>query len=320
MAKQSLNEDVLKEFVLPVNKKILIKPIIKKGKWLSEEHSGNFMYDNTKMTITVPLSTQTGQIIDPLTKEEREFFENRDKSGMDFKQGDLNVYKKSNQLTGETNFWLNFEYRLYKNQGVLEEGTTLAELDLSKPMDYITYKVLLANSLPGGQVAPSWSDRFNQGTYRIALVNSKDEDELEASKTDKLAEAFAFYGTIQNSHTKMFELLSVYWLENRKAVRPAKDSTMEFLKKEISKIIHDNVDSFLSLINSNYEEKLLINEALSCGAIRMEGRAFLTADGVPLGETLRQIILYYRDDRNSEQKVKLIAQAEAYKEKKVNKE
>ena len=61
-------------FTLP-NKKIHIKPIIKKGKWLSEEHSGNFMYDNTTAIITVPISAQTGQLVDPLTKEEREFFD-----------------------------------------------------------------------------------------------------------------------------------------------------------------------------------------------------------------------------------------------------
>lgn len=317
MAKEKVTAEeqaILNEFVLP-NKKIYIKPIIKKGRWLSEEHSGNFMYDNTKLTITVPLHAQTGQLVDPLTREEREFFENRSKSGLDFSPGDLNVFKRENKLTGELNFWLNFEYRIFKNQGVVTPDTVLDILDLSKPMDYIKYKVCLTNSLPGGQVAPSWSERNEQGTYRIVLIDSKEEDEVSATKADKFAEAWKFYLTVQNSHSKMFELLNVYWLENRKANKPPLDADMDWMKKELSRIINDNVDSFLSLINSNYEEKLLINNAMKCGAIRMSGSLFLNVDGTPLGNSLKEVILYYRDDRNSEQKMKLIAQIEAYKDK-----
>lgn len=305
---------LLDEFVLP-NKKIFIKPIIRKGRWLSEEHSGNFMYDNTKMTITVPIHAQTGQLVDPLTKEEREFFEDKSRSGLDFKEGDLNIYKRENKITGELNFWINFEYRIHKNQGVVDSDTVLDVLDLSKPMDYIKYKVCLTNSMAGGQVAPSWAERNNQGTYRIVLIDSKDEDEVSANKADKLAEAWKFYTTVQNSSTKMRELLTVYWLENRKATRPAEDANLEWMKKELSKIINENVDNFLGLISSNYEEKLLINKAMSYGIIKMNGPLFLTADNIPLGNSLKEVMLYYRDDRHSEQKMKLIAQIEANKEK-----
>lgn len=315
MAKQAnaVEEPQIKEsmgFHLPINKKIHIKPIIKKGKWLSETHSGNFMYDNTNMSITVPLNIQTGQIIDPLTKEEREFFENKSISGLAFNEGDLNIYKKTNHLTGEVNFWTMFEYRIHKNQGVLDENSVLDTLDLSKPMDYIKYKVLLANSLPGGVIAPSWDKRFDQGTYRLALMDAAVEDDLSANRADKLGKAWGYYSTIQNSRIKMHELVSVYWLENRKAIKPEDDANIEWLKKEISKIINENLDGFLNLIESNYEEKLLIHTALRCGALRLNGKSFQTADGIPIGESLREAILYYRDERHNEAKLKLIAQIE----------
>lgn len=308
------SDSVLKEFRLP-NKKIYIKPIIKKGRWLDPTHSGNFMYDNTKLTLSVPLHISTGQLVDPLTAEEREFFEDKRLSGLDFKEGDLSVYKKENKITGDLNYWLNFEYRIHKNQGVVQDDTVLAELNLSDPMDYIKYKVCLTNSLPGGMVAPSWNKRFDQGTYRIVLVDADVEDDLSANEADKLSEAWAFYGTIQNSQTKLLEVLMVYWLENRKATRPPADAKIEWLKKEVSKVIKENVDGFLNLIKSNYEEKLLINTAVKYGAIQINGKFFQTADGVPLGESLRDVILFYRDERHSEQKMKLIAQIEAFKNK-----
>jgi len=309
---------VLKEsmgFHLP-NKKIHIKPIIKKGKWLSEEHSGNFMYDNTTAIITVPINAQTGQLVDPLTKEEREFFENKKVSGMDFKEGDLNIHKKTNQLTGEFNHWTLFEYRIHKNQGVLDDASVLDTLDLSNPVDYLKYKVLLANGLPGGSVSPSWDKRFDQGTYRLSLMDAAVEDDISANKADKLGKAWGYYTSIQNSRVKMHELVSVYWLENRKAIKPEDNANIEWLKKEISKIINENLDGFINLIESNYEEKLLIHTALKCGALRLNGKSFQTADGIPLGDSLREAILYYRDERHNEAKLKLIAQIELANTKK----
>jgi len=132
----------MSEFVLP-NRRVFVKPIIKKGKWLSEEHSGNFMYDNTKMTITVPISSQTGELIDPLTPEERAYFEDKKASGLAFEPGDLSTFKKSNPSQGTYNYWHTYDYRLRKDQSIVDQQTVLDILDLSKPMDYIKYKVLV---------------------------------------------------------------------------------------------------------------------------------------------------------------------------------
>lgn len=300
----------MSEFKLP-NKKVLIRPIIKKGKWLSEEHSGNFMYDNTKMIVTVPLNVQTGELIDPLTQEEREFFENKKVSGLDFEIGDLSTYKKSNPAKGEYNFWHTFEYRIIKNQSIVNNDTVLDQLDLSKPMDYIKYKVLLANAGTGGTIAPSWDARNDQGTYRVAVVDSEYEEETAASKLDQLTEAYGFAKKISRSHEKMFEFLSVYWLENRNASKPSADSTVEWLKAEINKIIDSNVEGFLAVINSNYEEKLMIHNGMKCGAIRRSGQNFLLADGTPIGNTIAEAITYFKDERHNEEKLRLVAQIEA---------
>lgn len=301
----------MSEFNLPVKKEVLVKPIIKKGKWLSEEHSGNFMYDNTRMIITVPINAQTGELVDPLTPEEREFFENKKLSGLDFNPGDLSVYKKSNPKTDSYNFWHLFEYRITKNDSVVGDNTVLDKLNLGKPMDYIKYKVLLANSGNGGLCAPDWESRFNQGTYRIAVVDAGYQEEEKASKLDKLGEAYTYIKKISKSHTKMYELLSIYWLENRNAIKPNTDSTVDWLKAEINKLVEKDIDKFLELINSNYEEKLLIHNGTLCGAISRVGAMFVLADGTPIGNTLAEAIMYFKDERHNEEKLRLIAQIEA---------
>jgi hypothetical protein len=294
------------KFSLP-NRKVFVKPIIKKGQWLSEGHSGHFMYDYTKLVLCVPLDQHTGTLKDPLTLDERLFFENKELSGMDFNLGDLNIHKKNNKFTGSYNFWNTFEVVINKDQGVVDNDTTLIELNLSQPMDYLRYKVLLANSGVNGIVAPSWDARFNSGSYKIVLVDAGYDSEAKASKAELLTKAYAQFAKLQKSKTKMFEFLSVYWLENKKAIKPPVDADSEFLIGQIQDIISTDIKGFLQLVEDSYEEKLIIHKGMMINAIIRDGSLFLTADGIPLGNSLRDVILYYRDERHQEEKLKLIA-------------
>jgi hypothetical protein len=324
MAKQQVEtvaevEEIKSSFTLP-RKKIMVKPITKEGKWLGKEHSGNFMYENTKMIITVPINALSGDLVDPLTDEERKFFENKKVSGLDFEVGDLSVYRKSNPSTGAYNYWHTFEYRLIKNQGVVADETVLDILDLSKPMDYIKYKVLLSNVGLGGIIAPSWDARFDQGTYRIAVVDAGYEEATKSNRLDQMSEAFAFAHKISKSHGSMFDFLNVYWLENRVAIKPSMDSTVDWLKAEITKIIDRDIESFLATIKSDYEQKLIIHNGMMCGAIRRSGTTFMLSDGVPIGNSVTDAILYFKDERNNEEKLRLLAQIDSNKREKTIKE
>lgn len=291
-------------FKLP-NRKVLIKPITREGKWLDKGHSGNFMYDNAKMYITVPIS-KTGNLVDPLTPEEREFFESKT-SGLDFNPGDLSAYKRSNHKTEDYNYWSTYSYVISKSETVVTDNSILATLDLSNPVDYIAYKVLLSNSGAGGIVAPSWSARFDQGTYRIAVVDDSYEVEETATRASKKGKAYGFFNTIMNSQVQMYELLSVYWLENRDAAKPAPDSKIEWLRAEVEKIIENKLDIFLKLINTDFEEKLLIHKAINAGVIKREGNYFLNIENIPIGTSMSEVILYFKDERHQEEKLKLHA-------------
>jgi len=299
-------------FRLP-KKRVLVKPIIREGKWLDKGHSGNFMYDNAKMFITVPKSRETGHLIDPLTVEEREFFEHKQVSGLDFSPGDLSIFKKPNLKENEFPYWYDYQYQIIKNQGVVNEDTVLAELDLSNPIDYINYKVLLANAKGGGVVAPNWDSRYDHGTYRIVLVESDFKAKEQSSRAIKLGKAFRFFNSIMNSQVEMYELLSVYWLENRKASRPAPDSDINWLQGEIQTIIDKDLDTFLRLIETDYEERLLVHNAMRAGAISIESGMFLNVDRVPVGNTITDVIMYYKDERHQEEKLRLLALIESNK-------
>lgn len=90
----------VKVFTLP-NTKVHVKPILRSGRWLPDGHSGSFMYDHTSIGIQLPLDKDTGRLKNPLTNEEKEFFENH--PDLDMEPGDLSPHKK------KENFWHNFE-------------------------------------------------------------------------------------------------------------------------------------------------------------------------------------------------------------------
>lgn len=296
----------MSSFSLP-QRKVLVRPIIRQNNWLSKGHSGEFMYDNAKLTICVPLDRNTGMIKDPLTKEEREFFENRNASGLSFEEGSLSIHKKDNKFTGSFNYWHTYEYTILKSDGVIDDSRVFDILDLSNPIDYIKYKVLLANSGPGCMVAPSWDARNDQAEYRIALVDAGYDDVSKATKAETLIAAYAQFNDLSKSQEKMYDFLTIYWLENKKAIMPSPESSTQFLKSQIQKIIEESPETFNILMTSDYEEKLIIHRAIRKGLISREGDIFITVDGKPIGRSLRECILYLRDDRNQEDKLKILA-------------
>jgi len=117
------------QFELP-NKVVYIKPI--KGRsWLPEKHAASFLFGDSSMEYVIPSDEKRGVLRDPLTVAEKKFFEDKELSGMDFEIGDLSVHKKKD------NYWHSFSVKLDSRQLVL---------DLSKPTDYLRYKVLLTNT------------------------------------------------------------------------------------------------------------------------------------------------------------------------------
>jgi len=296
-------------FSLP-QEKVLVKPIIRQGQWLPKGHSGNWMYDNTKITITVPIDRDTGKLKNPLTKEEQEFFESS-KSGFDFSPGELSPYRKKD------NYWSNYQVFIRKTEEIVGDDTVLRVLDLSDPSHYLEYKVLMSNtSLSGGRVAPSWEERENSGDYKIVLVREGQQHVDKVRKSDKMKKAYAYFGKLDSSADKMYDFLYVYYLNNADMKRPSQTSSKDFLQSEIQDIVDKDVDGFLEIANDEegYELKLLVMRAVEKGVLNYSRTSgFETQESVPLGRSLPQAVIFLKDTRNQEEFIRIKNQVELAK-------
>jgi len=284
------------KFELP-KVEVIVKPILRDGVWLDKGHSGNWQYDNCFFGVTVPIDKNTGFLKEVLTQEERAFFESPD-SGLDFKSGDLMSTKR------EHNFWKNYTIPIQKPESIVKEESVLFELDLSKPFDYIKYKVLMANtSTSGGNVAASWSERYNSGTYKIALV--RDEETLVdiVSKSSKRQEAYKYLTVLQKSTSEMYDFLAIYWLSSKSYNQPPEDSTKEFYTAEYERLVEKDLDGLVAVIKDkdNYPIKILLNKAVKLNVLSYSiSNGFVTVEGIPLGLTMSDAVSFLKNPKNQE--------------------
>lgn len=287
-------------FTLP-NTKVHVKPILRSGRWLPDGHSGSFMYDHTVMGLQVPIDRTTGRLKNPLTKEEQEYFEND--AGLDLKPGDLNPYKRKN------NFWEEFRVSLRKSDSIVDEKTILITLHLDKPIEYLQYKVLMANTArDGGLVSPSWDERLESGTYRVALVHEGQQNLEKVKRADMMKKVYKYLGKIDGSEEEMFDFLTIYYLETSKSKRPSEDSNKSTYYSQIQDLIDNDLAGVVKIIDdaSNYEYKLLVHRGLKVGALKMvAGNKIETIDGVPIGNSLSQAVQWFKDDRHQDEYLRL---------------
>jgi len=294
-------------FSLP-NNKVHVKPILRAGKWLPDGHSGSFMYDHTVLGLQVPVDKNTGRLKNPLTKEEQTYFEND--AGLDLGQGDLNPYKKKD------NYWEDFKVAIRKSDDIVTEKTVLMTLDLNHPLQYLQYKVLMSNTAPdGGMVSPSWQDRLQSGTYRVALVHEGQQNQDKVQRADQMKKAYRYLAKIDSSEEAMFDFLTIYFLENGKSKRPSSDSNKETYYSELQDVIDNDLDGFVKVVDDskNYDYKLLVHRGLKIGALKMtDNYKIETVDGIPVGTGLHQAIQWFKDDRHQDEYLTLKNQIELH--------
>jgi hypothetical protein len=245
-------EEALKKGYLE-DKKVYLKPAPRQGKMIKKpDHVGYFMYEGAKVKWTLPRD-ERGQLINVfINKEEQRFFEEE----LDI---DLNPYKK------DDNFWHSFTVEFSKNPVTMYEGKSF---NLADPMDNLRVRVLKA--LP--EVAPTWEERTDKPSYRFALVEQNYEETKAATEAKKSEEAWKYFGSIQNNKLKMADFISVYYNQKRSPKSIPSDATKEWLLAELSKILRDDIDTFLVIKNDeDFEIKAFITKAIKIGAISKEG-------------------------------------------------
>jgi hypothetical protein len=269
------------------NEKVTVTPIFRRGNWLPKGHDGEFMFTGAKQRFCVP-RLPNGALADPLTEDERKFFESAE-GGLSLKPGDLSVYKK------DDNYWERMEIVLDKN------GVTL---DLSNPMDYIRYAILRANK---HLIAPTLSEALKKASYKFALVKDEEKHVSKVKSADKNKEAWMEFGKISDSPERMMNFLKVY------GKNVAKNSKRDFLVGQISDIIEIDIDGFLKVItDENYSIKCFIHTCIDKGVVIREGK---TNYYIPSLEAkfnnLFELINYLNNIENQESYLRLQALCEA---------
>jgi len=265
-------------FTLP-DKKIRIVPNKKGTAFIPDtSHPASFLMDGCKNVYVVP-QLRNGQLQNPLTDEEKDFFENSSESGLSFEAGELSIYKKKD------NFWNNFSVEL---------GKSSKTLDLSNPYDYFEYKVLLLNS---EFVAPDYDSRNDKRTYKYYLVDDLDEAKSKSAEYGKEAAAWRYFDEVTKDRAKVRSVLRL--MGNSTST----DDSDDFLAKELGSIIKNpgGIDRFLSIVeDGDIELKMFIHQALEIRALTYKkGNYYLNGKTSPIGD-FEAVVKFFKEDENSE--------------------
>lgn len=254
------------------DKKVVLMPVTREGGMITDKnHVGFFMYDGTKSEFVLPLR-RYGGLLQILTQEEQEFFEER-------LRVDLSFSKKKD------NYWHTFRVTITKDSNFLEKGHTL---DLSDPIQNLQWRILKVNPA----VAPSWEDRFEDGAYRFALTDPNHQDVAKSVKADRMKTIYRHFASIDAVSVKMYDFLSVYWMQVPKSRRPDPQSSSDVFKSMIQDIIDSDPNGYMRVIeDTNYETKLFLNRAMAAGYIDRSGvRGDYNIDGRYLGKNLDEAV------------------------------
>ena len=293
MSKKEENKEGVVEtkFRLPM-KKVALKPVVREGGWLPKGHDGEFMFTMATAEFCVPRDIRRGgRLAQVLNEEEEQLIGEK-----------LGANLSINRQDSENFFCIDKRSRVkvIKKHDFDKEGMVL---DLSDALDYLHYKILLANR---DIIAPSWEERYNKPSYRFVLVD-KDQEAIEHIKKGSLkAKAYEHYAAIKDSHQRMTKFLTVY------GQRPLKEVSVDFLQSQLLNIIESNVNGYLTIANDpDYDNKLLIDDAVRVGALTKIGKTkYMLPGGDVIGSTTNEAIEYLTDKRNSEVAAKIRAQIE----------
>lgn len=250
--------------------------------------------DGAKDTFCVPM-LRNGNYKNVLTNDEKDFLE--EALGLD--KNALSVYRTEN------NYWDNFKIEIVAKEGLY--------LDLSTPLDYLRYKVLLANT---DQIAPSVQDRIERpkATYLYELVRADEETMLENVKMDAMMTSYKEFGKIENDIDTLRVLIEL--LDGRPySIR----EKVEFFRSRANALIQADPKKFLNQITDPLlHTKMLIRRGVELAVLTKRADYYYLKDGSPLcdnGEDPTLSIAARYLNQPSHQEIKFILESEVSKSK-----
>lgn len=251
-------------------------------------------------SFTVPRD-KSGFLVNPLTKEEQEFFENL--LGID-----LNVYKV------EGNFWTSKEARVILRKVSSKNTSADLILDLSNPYDYLKYKVALVNP----RVANSWAERDSGGKlYEFVIIDEEAKFEEELGYTEMEDTVVEFLLKNKNSKKKLFDLLRIYGVQNANKQVDFSSKT-EWLYTELRKASRrrSEVKSLYNLISLGEKEisdKVFLQDCISVGLVEKRGvNEYHFVNGSKFANNEMEATDYFNDKKNQSTRARFEVAIEKY--------
>lgn len=228
---------------------------------------GGGMAQNATRSYVVPILSSTGTYKNVLTKNEMAFLE----QVMGLEHGSLSIYKRDNNFWDDRNPSGVGKVTLHKDDNIL---------DLSIPIDYIKYKVLLANS---DYIASSLEELEShpKATYQYVIISENAEAKSNLNKADTIMKCYMEFGKIEDNYDTLRVIIEL--LEGRSISPQVKP---DFLKGKIIEWISRNPKMFLAIIQDELlPAKVLINKCVEAGLIGKKNDAYyLKEDDSPLCE------------------------------------
>lgn len=279
-----MTKEEAKSLVLE-SKIIELQPIVRTGGFYKKGHDGEFMYTGCMNKYTLPISKSMNSFSQIFEENEQEAFEKL----LNKAEGALNLF------TRKSPFWGSF---------IIEIDKSGTKLDLSNPIHALQFKVIKANV---DFFAPSLAQKKDKRSYKYAIVDGKVSHEQENKLAIKTEKAMDLFHDIKKSKTKMLNVLRIL---DRK---PPKDSSIEWLKAEIIKIINQkektsgilNIDDFISSASDpQASSKIFVLDAIDAKAISASGGNFRVVETNQLiGKSMQTAVDWMDDAKNQEDRL-----------------
>lgn len=180
----------------------------------------------------------------------------------------------------------------------LENKTML--LDLSKPLNYVRYKILLSSKYVANSLQDVEKGLFPSATHYI--FNEREDIEKKAIKTNMIKQAIIKSSSL--TRTRKIEIINV--LENANL----KEQSDDFIEVNLARLIETKTKEVLRLMDLDKEDLALhstILEALQKSVLRKEkGKDTILYFGEPIGTDIYDTIQFLKRDENQDVKLRIL--------------
>lgn len=264
--------DKVKKFSCLKNEIVLVKAVEENvATWVEKGKDGYLRLENTEVVYDAPLtSSGISQVLSEVERKELEHLMDSTR-----KQGWLSSYKR------EENVWRG------KNRYKVIIPPAGISLALNKPIEFIKYKILLANT---DDIAPSFETRLDRA-YLFYMDFKSVMDRTKASRVDTKIEVAKYLSKLMSDDSKLRDVLLVLHRGDTRIIPKKVD--LEAMKALLSDYVDKKTKVFLEIVKDpELKYKIMFYRGLENGVfVRNRGEyRWEHSGGKLIGNSIAEVI------------------------------